>query len=133
MSMSSTSSVNRLSGKSVLIATTVLDPTRQAANFQVHTPSKRRRVISQDDLPKARDRGNTKTEPPSLQELWKWTLTQDAVAPCRVRDVFALKENGGGKGASNHPTLSSHKLLIRESLNVQTRIFFGWAAYHVGV
>ena len=27
------------------------------------------------------------------QDLWKWTLTQEAVAPCRVRDVFAMKAN----------------------------------------
>ncbi|PFH50629.1 hypothetical protein AMATHDRAFT_127208, partial [Amanita thiersii Skay4041] len=29
----------------------------------------------------------------NVEELWKWTLTADAVAPCFVRDVMEMKEN----------------------------------------
>jgi hypothetical protein len=32
-------------------------------------------------------------ESPSIKEIWVWTLTSDAVAPCSVRDVLQLKEN----------------------------------------
>lgn len=32
---------------------------------------------------------------PSTAEILRWTLTSDAVAPCFVRDVFAMKENPG--------------------------------------
>ncbi|EKM58092.1 uncharacterized protein PHACADRAFT_171327 [Phanerochaete carnosa HHB-10118-sp] len=31
-------------------------------------------------------------------QLWKWTLTSSAVAPCRVQDIFALEECEGTKG-----------------------------------
>ncbi|TFK32015.1 hypothetical protein BDQ12DRAFT_617837 [Crucibulum laeve] len=30
---------------------------------------------------------------PTTQELWAWTLTPDAVAPCSLRDVLQMKEN----------------------------------------
>ncbi|KAJ3535233.1 hypothetical protein NM688_g7007 [Phlebia brevispora] len=33
----------------------------------------------------------------SHQELWKWTLTTDAIAPCRIRDIFEMQECTGGK------------------------------------
>ena len=36
--------------------------------------------------------------PHSHDELWKWTLTKDAVAPCRIQDVFNMKECAGSKG-----------------------------------
>jgi len=58
----------------------------------MYSPSKRRRLIPSATI------FFPETEP-SSQELWKWTLTQDAIAPCRVRDVFAMKDNGG-KGES---------------------------------
>jgi hypothetical protein len=28
------------------------------------------------------------------QELWKWTLTPDATAPCFILDVLSMPENG---------------------------------------
>ncbi|KAL4067022.1 hypothetical protein V8B97DRAFT_1874377 [Scleroderma yunnanense] len=31
---------------------------------------------------------------PSAQEIWKWTLTKDAIAPCFIRDVLSMKESG---------------------------------------
>lgn len=31
-------------------------------------------------------------------QLWKWTLTSDAVAPCRVEDIFDMQECDGTKG-----------------------------------
>ena len=36
---------------------------------------------------------------PSAQEIWKWTLTKDAIAPCFVRDVLSMRE-AGGRGLS---------------------------------
>ena len=27
------------------------------------------------------------------QEIWKWTLTNEAIAPCFVRDIFAMRDN----------------------------------------
>ncbi|KIM91593.1 hypothetical protein PILCRDRAFT_810872 [Piloderma croceum F 1598] len=52
------------------------------------SPTKRRRIDSAEagvQFPK---------ELSSPQELWKWTLTNDAIASCRVRDVFAMKDPG---------------------------------------
>ncbi|KAI6044015.1 hypothetical protein EDC04DRAFT_502528 [Pisolithus marmoratus] len=34
------------------------------------------------------------SSPPSAQDIWKWTFTRDAIAPCFVRDVFSMKEAG---------------------------------------
>jgi hypothetical protein len=31
------------------------------------------------------------------QEIWKWTLSTDAIAPCFIRDVFSMT-SGGVKG-----------------------------------
>ncbi|KAF8842451.1 hypothetical protein BDN67DRAFT_965786 [Paxillus ammoniavirescens] len=31
---------------------------------------------------------------PSAQDIWKWTLTREAIAPCFVRDVLAMRESG---------------------------------------
>ncbi|KIJ61835.1 hypothetical protein HYDPIDRAFT_42336 [Hydnomerulius pinastri MD-312] len=30
---------------------------------------------------------------PSAQDIWKWTLTKDSIAPCFVRDVLAMRES----------------------------------------
>jgi hypothetical protein len=55
------------------------------------TPSKRRRVGHEGELPTPRES--------STAELWKWTLTHEAIAPCFVRDVFKMREHGEiGKG-----------------------------------
>jgi hypothetical protein len=67
--------------------------TTAAARLPVHSPSKRRRLT-----PPVLD-DEVEAEFPSSQELWKWTLTKDGIAPCRVRDVFAMKENRG-RGSS---------------------------------
>ena len=29
---------------------------------------------------------------PTIKELWAWTLTSDAIAPCSIRDVIQLEE-----------------------------------------
>ena len=68
--------------------------TAAAVRFQVQSPSKRRRLSPPVATSSPEVGGGVQTEPPSSQELWKWTLTRDAIAPCRVRDVFALKDNG---------------------------------------
>lgn len=31
---------------------------------------------------------------PSVQDIWKWTFTRDAIAPCFIRDVLSMKEAG---------------------------------------
>ncbi|KAF9239845.1 hypothetical protein BU15DRAFT_74380 [Melanogaster broomeanus] len=31
---------------------------------------------------------------PSSQDIWKWTLTKEAIAPCFVRDALAMRESG---------------------------------------
>lgn len=41
-------------------------------------------------------------------QLWKWTLTTDAVAPCRVQDIFALEECEGAKGSEWMPAATHH-------------------------
>ncbi|KAH0582043.1 hypothetical protein H2248_011703 [Termitomyces sp. 'cryptogamus'] len=33
------------------------------------------------------------TAEPTLNELWKWTLTREAIASCFVNDVFVMREN----------------------------------------
>lgn len=33
----------------------------------------------------------------SHAEIWKWTLTKDAIARCRVEDVFGLQDCDGAK------------------------------------
>ena len=60
-------------------------PTTTAAVEVYNSPSKRRRLSPATDC--------IEVQSSSSQEFWKWTLTKDAVAPCRVRDVFAMKEN----------------------------------------
>ncbi|KAI6116233.1 hypothetical protein F5141DRAFT_654393 [Pisolithus sp. B1] len=32
------------------------------------------------------------SSPPSAQDIWKWTFTRDAIAPCFIRDVLSMKE-----------------------------------------
>ncbi|KAI6029666.1 hypothetical protein BKA83DRAFT_315105 [Pisolithus microcarpus] len=32
------------------------------------------------------------SSPHSVQDLWKWTFTRDAIAPCFIRDVLSMKE-----------------------------------------
>ena len=35
---------------------------------------------------------------PTPAEIWRWTLTREALAPCFVKDVFEMKD-GGHRGA----------------------------------
>lgn len=44
----------------------------------------------------------------SHEQLWKWTLTPDAVAACRVQDVFKMVECKGTKGESTYLYLRSN-------------------------
>src|ERR1700720_2233591 len=77
----------------------------------VKSLSKKIRLTSTADSPESSE----------SQELWKWTLTPDAIAPCRVRDVFAMKENGSrGKSVS---TLHNN---VRITLDRQMSTFSGW-------
>lgn len=46
----------------------------------LRSPSKNRQISS------------SSIESPSIKELWAWTLSSDAVAPCSIRDVFQLEE-----------------------------------------
>ncbi|KIK79323.1 hypothetical protein PAXRUDRAFT_161560 [Paxillus rubicundulus Ve08.2h10] len=44
------------------------------------------------------------TQSPSAQDIWKWTLTREAIAPCFVRDVLAMRESSSiGLNAHAHP------------------------------
>lgn len=36
------------------------------------------------------------TTVPSTKDVWTWTLTSEATAPCHVRDVFEMIENPEG-------------------------------------
>lgn len=76
------------------------------------SPSKRRRA---SPLPEQRSN-------PTRQELWKWTLTQDAVAPCRVRDVFAMRANDD-RGMSNRCCLGN---IIFDYSHYYTDVDFFW-------
>jgi hypothetical protein len=79
---------------STVTSTSTSTAAAAAVRFQVHSPSKRRRLSPPVATSSPEVGVQLQTEPPSSQELWKWTLTKDAIAPCRVRDVFALKDNG---------------------------------------
>ncbi|RDB27602.1 hypothetical protein Hypma_003827 [Hypsizygus marmoreus] len=50
------------------------------------SPSKRRKIEPEEPTP---------NPAPTTSELWKWTLTHDAVASCFVQDIFEMKENAG--------------------------------------
>jgi hypothetical protein len=50
------------------------------------TPSKRQRVGSEADSPTPHEH--------TTAELWKWTLTHEAIAPCFVQDIFKMREHG---------------------------------------
>jgi hypothetical protein len=42
-----------------------------------------------------RDTQEPSTSPvPTNQEIWTWTFTKDAIAPCFVRDVFTMRSSG---------------------------------------
>ena len=62
------------------------------------TPTKRQRVSNET---RKEDCSDTKVmiESPTIEEIWKWTMTPDAVATCFVRDVFDMRENleGGAR------------------------------------
>ncbi|KZP33722.1 hypothetical protein FIBSPDRAFT_1035736 [Athelia psychrophila] len=60
--------------------TTTLE-TSSSSSILLRSPSKRRRLSLS---PK---------KAPSSQELWRWTFSNEAIAPCRVRDVFAMAES----------------------------------------
>ena len=62
------------------------------------SPPKKPRFRSPEPL-----KPSTSTEEPrktlhTHSQIWKWTFTPDAVAPCRVGDVFRLEECEGTKG-----------------------------------
>jgi hypothetical protein len=68
--------------------------TRRTAKILL-TPSKRQRGALNETGKGSETRVE---EPSSIEELWKWTMTPDAVATCFARDVFDMRENlvGGG-------------------------------------
>jgi hypothetical protein len=77
------------------------------------TPSKRQRASHEGE--------SSAPCASSTAELWKWTLTHDAIAPCFVRDVFKMKEHGEtGKGKH------SWHLLQDTQLNMTQGADFFW-------
>ncbi|TFY61919.1 hypothetical protein EVG20_g6879 [Dentipellis fragilis] len=58
------------------------------------TPQKRRRPPADDPLAHKRSRPASAPVAPNHAEIWKWTLSRAALAPCFVRDVFAMRESG---------------------------------------
>lgn len=64
----------------------------------VLTPSKKRRLNAEEERTPTRPQPTVKAEPGSVvssaQAIWSWTLTEEAVAPCFVKDVYEMKENG---------------------------------------
>ena len=51
---------------------------------------------------------------PSAQEIWKWTFTKDAIAPCFVRDVFSMREPSGKGLSMASDTLHSNLFSVSE-------------------
>ena len=56
--------------------------TQRTRRILLTTPSKRQRGVS-----------NNETSESSIEEIWKWTMTPEAVAACFARDVFDMREN----------------------------------------
>ncbi|KAL0959701.1 hypothetical protein HGRIS_011396 [Hohenbuehelia grisea] len=62
----------------------------------IASPPKRRRIES------LKSSGDSMARTPSVQcpsidsaEIWKWTLTKEAIAPCFLRDVLEMKDGSG--------------------------------------
>lgn len=53
----------------------------------------RLKPTSSELTPHKRQRPSEITIVPSTKDIWTWTLTSDATAPCHVRDVFEMTEN----------------------------------------
>ena len=62
-----------------------------------------------------------------MEEIWKWTMTSDAVATCFVRDVFDMRENleGGVCVFDSYHGRSDVILTKMSPLFSQARIFTG--------
>lgn len=69
--------------------------------------TKRRKLDDNDDARTAPERPGSSKDPadagdpapaPTPAEIWRWTLTREALAPCFVKDVFEMKD-GGHRGA----------------------------------
>ena len=62
------------------------------------SPPKKPRL--QADLPPKASTSKLETKRTSHthSEIWKWTFTPDAVAPCRVQDAHAMEDCEGTKG-----------------------------------
>ncbi|KIL62748.1 hypothetical protein M378DRAFT_165413 [Amanita muscaria Koide BX008] len=59
------------------------------------TPTKRKRVTNetrQENHTQVHENMN-EGESPSIEEVWRWTMTPGAVATCFVKDLFDMKEN----------------------------------------
>lgn len=66
--------------------TSTIEEQPQHTKSLLLSPSKRRRISDST----AEDAQSTLQYTPA--ELWKWTLTSDAVASCFVKDVFQMSE-----------------------------------------
>ncbi|GJE94557.1 hypothetical protein PsYK624_107270 [Phanerochaete sordida] len=69
---------------------------RSPAPREEQPPPKRTR-LSSPALQGSAAEGDARRTPHTHSQLWKWTLTADAVAPCRIQDILALQECEGAK------------------------------------
>ena len=74
---------------------------RPNENSDSQTPTKRAKTTNYATKPLS-DTSKSPTSVPETkythEQLWKWTLTADSVAPCRIRDVFEMQACKGAKG-----------------------------------
>ncbi|KAI0703740.1 hypothetical protein BC835DRAFT_901605 [Cytidiella melzeri] len=85
--------------ESTSLATTKTSNTVDSTTGTIHLTSSRNDPVStpkphQAQLQKCRTKH-------SHAEIWQWTLTQRAVAPCRVEDIYSLQECDNAKPGSD--------------------------------
>jgi len=65
-------------------------------SYAVDSTALRLKPTSSELTPHRRQRPSEITTVPSTKDIWTWTLTSEATAPCHVRDVFEMTENPNG-------------------------------------
>lgn len=78
------------------------------------SPSKKRKLTPEveDEIP---------CEPTTL-ELWRWTFTQEAIAPCFINNVWGMKQSTGKGTPSDELSYSAIERTIRRG-----RFLLAWA------
>ena len=76
-------------------------------SYVVHSTALRLKPTSSELTPHKRQRPSEITAVPSTKDVWTWTLTSEATAPCHVRDVFEMIENPEGVCLVQNTSLKS--------------------------